>query len=165
MEFVWHHFRVVVGDRNNCITIMTLLVWYKSMGNYPCIPPEGVDSSSSRASSEPGKHSGCGIMLSRSWWCTSSGNVWFLRGYGFLLHLHCRCVHSAYGALADNFRTKCTDGCKSGAVTPVCRNGILCHGRAHQAKQASHCYHPVYKHSLSCYGCSWCDHLRIGPDE
>ncbi len=39
------------------------------------------------ASSEPGKHLACGLVLLRPWWCTLLGNVWFPHGHGFLLYL------------------------------------------------------------------------------
>ncbi len=37
------------------------------------------------ASSGPGKHSVCGLMLHKPWWCTLLGNVQFPYGHGFLL--------------------------------------------------------------------------------
>ena len=45
------------------------------------------------ASSEPGKHLACGLMLPRPWWYTTLGNVQYLHGYGFLLYtwMHLRC--------------------------------------------------------------------------
>ena len=38
------------------------------------------------ASSEPGNHLACSLMLPRFWWCTALGNVQFPQGHGFVLY-------------------------------------------------------------------------------
>ena len=38
------------------------------------------------ASSAPRMHSACGLVLSRLWWPTSLGNVWFPHRYQFLIY-------------------------------------------------------------------------------
>ena len=43
------------------------------------------------ASSDPGKHSACSLMLRRPWRCTLLRNVRFLHGHILLIESHCTC--------------------------------------------------------------------------